>query len=142
MIEIPSQELPVSGDPTIDREHRELLNCVSVFDREIASGDGHDGAVRALHFLLHHAITHFKSEEDRMNSLNYPDTPHHRGEHARLLDEVRAMVDQFHQMRVPPHVASRLVNQILGHLSGSDRQFVEWAQSRTVMKKENGKIVL
>lgn len=140
MTDRPARTPFLTGDAHIDREHRDLLHCVEQFERARREADGHDGAVQALHFLLRHAITHFQSEEERMESLGYPEFVPHRKEHARMLEEVRGLVAQFHEMRVPTDVVGRFLSErILHHLTGGDRRFAEWVQSRTAVKNENGK---
>jgi hemerythrin len=123
---------PPSGDARLDREHRDLMNCVRDFERVRHEGDGHDGAVQALQFLLHHALTHFQSEEERMASLDYPDLAAHRAEHESLLNEARGWVERFHRKTVPADgVGGFITERILGHLNGGDRRFAEWMQRRS-----------
>jgi len=142
MTDTPARAPLLTGDAQIDREHGELLQCVEDFERARAVSDGHDGAVQALYFLLRHAITHFRSEEERMEALGYPDLVPHREEHARMLEDVRGLVAQFHEMRVPADVLGRFLSErILNHLKGGDRRFAEWAQTRPSVKNENGKAV-
>lgn len=131
MTEFPFNGPVTTGDAQIDREHRDLLVCLREFDLARHNGDGHDGAVRALQFLLRHALTHFQSEEERMESAGYPDLPAHRADHLRLLGEVRGLVSLYHQKTVSAEVMGRfLSDRILGHLKGGDRQFAEWMNRR------------
>ena len=122
---------PPSGDARLDREHRDLMNCVRDFERVRHEGDGHDGAVQALRFLVHHALTHFHNEEEKMESTGYPDLAAHRAEHQSLLNEARGWIERFHNKTVPAEGVGRFLSErILGHLHGGDRRFAEWARSR------------
>lgn len=121
----------MTGDPRIDREHQELMTCFFEFERVRRDRDGHDGAVKALHFLLHHVLTHFQSEEERMESVGYPDLPAHRAEHASLVNDVRGMVSLFHENFVSAEVVGRFLSErVLRHLQARDRRFAEWMQTR------------
>ena len=80
------QEAYESGEPTIDREHRELFELANVLIDAFLSG-GHDfGRIASVYDrLLEHIVSHFTHEEALLADYGYARLDAHRHAHAGLL---------------------------------------------------------
>lgn len=83
------------GIDAVDREHRELVECINTLYNEwLRAGD----ASGTGHFLSElHALTsaHFSQEEAMMRSQRYDEYEGHRRDHKRLLDSIRFRMDDY-----------------------------------------------
>lgn len=75
------------GLPSIDAEHKSLVDLLNLF----LSASNADAPTSQLGVLLHDFIertrTHFASEEQEMDRQNYPGFIAHKAEHDRLLSK-------------------------------------------------------
>lgn len=85
------------GDPTIDREHRELFELANVLlDASFKSESSPQAFSSALEKLLGHIAQHFADEEAVLARYGYKDLESHRRAHAQLLadaGELKAAVE-------------------------------------------------
>ena len=98
------------GDPAIDHEHRELIDLVNqtagaILDRrpeaEIDAGFGD---------LMRAISSHFALEERQMREARYDQLDEHKGDHERLLDALRDIMDDA--AVDPDQSADRLVETL------------------------------
>lgn len=80
------------GDPAIDHEHRELIDLVNRAVEDIGGGDEERLAGR-LGDLLRAISAHFALEEHLMREAGYDQLSAHKGDHERLLDDLRDIMD-------------------------------------------------
>jgi hemerythrin-like metal-binding protein len=85
------------GEPTIDREHRELFELANVLlDASFASVSSPQAFSAALDKLLAHIVQHFTDEEELLALHGYDELESHRLAHAGLLaraGEIKAFAD-------------------------------------------------
>jgi len=80
------QEAYECGEPTIDREHRELFELAnSLFDASFKSKSSPEAFGAALDKLLAHVVRHFADEEALLAQNGYKGLASHRRAHAHLL---------------------------------------------------------
>lgn len=85
-----------SGDPDLDREHRECFaRANDLMDRLSAAGAGREDQLAAIDALLEHAATHFAQEESVLERCGYADLPEHARVHAGLLTRARRVREDF-----------------------------------------------
>lgn len=114
-----------SGQPEIDREHRELFDRANAL-LEFALADAPIAAVAdALERLLNHVIHHFAHEEAILRQHGYADLERHAEQH-RLLTEralaLRAQVDTG-DLSVGELVQFLAVEVVARHMLRDDRAF-------------------
>jgi hemerythrin len=126
-------ELYATGIPRVDREHRELFQCVKSFNEACRENRGPDQVEQTLHYLHHYAMTHFKGEEDQMARVAYPELEGHRLEHESLLSRVRKTLEKLHEGESPdPEKFGEFVNAwICQHIIEQDRKFAGWLADKT-----------
>lgn len=84
-----------TGNPIVDKEHRELLKAVNELMDACGKGQGRAAMEPALKFLINYVDEHFKHEEQLQQGANYPDLPRHRKiheEYKRKLKDIAAEI--------------------------------------------------
>lgn len=129
-----------SGDPAIDREHRELFDLANALIQAALSGE--EDPVRvgpALHSLLDHVARHFSHEEALLDQLGYARLAAHRRAHAGLLgraNELREAVANG-QASLGSMVEFLAKDVVARHLLGADRDFFPLIQSDAARRGTN-----
>jgi len=86
------QEAYECGEPTIDREHRELFDLANaLIDAFFSSGASLDGVAPAYDRLVEHIARHFADEEAILGRRGYAELEAHRRAHAGLLARAREL---------------------------------------------------
>jgi hemerythrin len=99
------------GIPSVDHEHRELIGTINeAYARMADAADS--AAVESCLEDIHVGIaSHFALEERHMREMDYPEYPAHKDDHEDLLDQIREMMDEFHD---DPEAGSRALQKNLG----------------------------
>jgi hemerythrin len=83
------------GHPTIDEQHKSLLDAVNRLHDAMKLGKGKDELGGLLHFLADYTVTHFNAEENLMKAGAYPGYSAHKVIHDDLLRQVKDLVQKF-----------------------------------------------
>ncbi|MBK3519367.1 bacteriohemerythrin [Carboxylicivirga marina] len=70
----------------IDTEHKLFIMLMNSFKKALDTGRNEEELLRIIDELEKYAIFHFKSEENLMVSIGYPDYNNHCTEHHKLLE--------------------------------------------------------
>ena len=81
------------GDPAVDHEHRELIDLVNETAGAILGEHGSGDVDRAYGDLLRAVSSHFAHEERQMRQAGYDQLEAHKGDHERLIDALRDLMD-------------------------------------------------
>ena len=126
-----SDDLSV-GSPTIDREHREL---VELFQR-LTDPARQDDAVflrATLDDLVRHVGEHFEHEEGIMRRQHYPDYAAHRQVHGDLLDQINhftVLMDERNAGLPPAGLIDFVGNWLVGHILHDDKALGAWLAAK------------
>jgi len=83
------------GIPEVDHEHQALIQLINALHSRLAQPEK-AGAIGEFLGELHAQISaHFALEENVMRRMRYPQLGAHKGDHERLLDEIRDMMDGY-----------------------------------------------
>jgi hemerythrin len=83
------------GIEAVDHEHRELVELINRL-HEQAKAQGSKVAVLGFFGDLYKAISaHFALEERFMREKGYDQLSQHKGDHERLLDEIRDIMEDY-----------------------------------------------
>lgn len=83
------------GVASVDHEHQELIDLVNRIEQALTSQEPPE-RTRAIFGDLFRAISsHFALEERFMRQHGYDQTPDHKADHERLLDELRDLMDDY-----------------------------------------------
>lgn len=87
-----------TGIKEVDYEHRELISLINELYGRLSDPDA-PLTVPAFFGDLNKAITaHFALEERHMRERKYDQLEEHKGDHERLLDEIREIMDDYEAM--------------------------------------------
>lgn len=132
MPDMPAMPLPTrwnadleTGIPSIDREHRELVEVVDHLTAAAAAGDEQAQVSHALDTFRAHTMQHFPSEEREMDAKAYPGLAKHADAHRRLTDlVVDLVVKQNNGQTVLYAEVEQLANALYRHILLDDKPFV------------------
>ncbi|MFA7317516.1 MAG: bacteriohemerythrin [Sulfuricella sp.] len=82
-----NESLHALGIPSMDSEHRGLINLVNELSDAVAHGCDCEQVRRQMEKALDFAAEHFAHEEDLMRQHGFPGVEQHAAEHERLLRE-------------------------------------------------------
>lgn len=82
------------GVPSIDYEHRELIESINGLIDVAHDGATHETVSGALGEIYTQISAHFALEERIMRNARYDGYPEHKEDHESLLDELRDIMDR------------------------------------------------
>lgn len=105
-----------TGDPTIDADHRHLVELINQFEVAISGGHiDHKGIGRVLLGLVEYTGEHFKREEDIQLAIRYPYHDSHRRSHRDVLKKLSVIVGEYTKTPDGPN-RDRMVRDLSGFL--------------------------
>lgn len=84
-----------TGIADVDHEHRELVDLINSLHEQTARGADRDAVSDFLGEVFARISAHFALEETVMRKFSYDQYQEHKGEHERLLDELRDIMDAW-----------------------------------------------
>ncbi len=86
------------GVDAVDHEHRELIDLINTLHEELTTGEGgkdRRDPVEIFGDIFKGISSHFALEEKFMREHGYDQLSDHKGDHERLLDELRDIMDDY-----------------------------------------------
>ena len=83
------------GVPAVDHEHRELIGLINELYEDLQRPQSESDVGDFLGELFARISAHFALEEKIMRDSRYDEYRDHKGDHERLLDEIRDLMDDF-----------------------------------------------
>ncbi len=83
------------GIDAIDHEHKELIDLINRLYDEVSAKATATSVGAFFGDLFKGISAHFALEERFMRERGYDQLPQHKGDHERLLDEIRDIMDDF-----------------------------------------------
>ena len=88
------------GVPSLDRQHRQLIDIVNELHDAMTAGRGQDVIRTLLDRLSSYAKTHLETEEKMLQAYAYPGFAAHKAQHEAYLKRVRDLQAQSCQGRL------------------------------------------
>ena len=82
------------GVPSVDLEHRDLINLINDLHGLLGEGATQEQVVTALGEIYAQISAHFALEEKFMRDVRYDGLDEHKEAHEELLDELRDIMDR------------------------------------------------
>lgn len=121
----------LTGNKTIDDQHKELIDRIKSFVSACESGDSKIKAIKMLDYLDEYTEFHFNDEEKLQQSVNYPELTKHHEKHEEFkatiktlyefLEEHEGPNDQFTEL-----VKTKVVDWLFNHIKTFDRSVAEY----------------
>lgn len=108
------------GVDIIDREHQQLFKIINkLFGFREEAVDGQWVCQEGIKFFKSHALKHFASEEQYMESINYPELEQHRQIHKSFRDNtLPALEEELERTQYAPDSVEHFLGVCTGWLIG------------------------
>lgn len=83
------------GIPSVDYEHRQLIDLINTLHGSLSSSAAEEDIIHFLGEVDARISAHFALEEKEMSDLRYDKLAEHKADHERLLDQIRDIADAF-----------------------------------------------
>ena len=85
------KDIPDVALDCLNKDHREVADIINQLDTLLQHAPSlHEDISSGLQRLIEHLENHFACEEHQMEKYQFPALPIHRGEHQRVLAEIKA----------------------------------------------------
>lgn len=110
------------GDPTIDKQHHELVNLLNKLEEATCQRLSTETAAQTLEQLLNYTMEHFAAEERWMRQNGYKDLQHHIEQHRNLTAKVMNLKEELKtaDKTINKEIVALITDWILDHIMGSD----------------------
>jgi hemerythrin len=125
----------ITGNDTIDTQHRELIERISKFVQSCEDGQGRIQAIKMLDYMSDYTDFHFGEEEKLQESVGYPELKEHKAKHAEFkqaLEELREFLEESEgpTESFVERVQINVVDWLFRHIKGFDRSVAEYIHMR------------
>ena len=118
------------GVQRIDFEHHIFLDLINSFNTARLDGENIGTLINILEELALYAKFHFKSEENMMKRIHYPELVEHQKLHYQLIDELgMKMFGIQTKLYSPKDVEEFLVNWFVNHVTHEDTKISAFIKS-------------
>ncbi|OJX81744.1 bacteriohemerythrin [Magnetospirillum sp. 64-120] len=136
-----------TGDPTIDADHRHLVDLINAFEAAMTGPHiDHKRIARVLLGLVEYTGEHFKREEDIQLAVRYPYYDSHRRSHRDVLKKLSMIVGEYTKTpdgpardRMVRDLAAFLKEWLVDHIIQSDLRMKPYIQKMQHDKVEADK---
>jgi len=110
------------GIEEVDTDHRALIELINNLYAALDAGASDKDIVRFLAEVHMRIAAHFAVEERLMRRTGYAEYDAHKGDHARLLDEILDMIEDYSEVYAltPELLGTRLENWFMVHFRSHD----------------------
>ena len=124
-------ETLVTGNETIDSQHRELFDKINKLLDSCENGNDKLTAVKMLDYLADYTDFHFSAEEKLQEDIEYPGIKEHKKEHEKLRNVVKELYEMLEEEEGPSNAFVEQVNKnviewLYGHIKSFDRSVAEY----------------
>lgn len=121
------------GDELLDEEHRELFEIANEAYIEVSPLERSSKIKIILTKLYNYMKTHFKHEEEYMETIGYPDITEHKKLHSQIIEDVNEFVYKINSIEptlFEKELATIIDEYIIEHVLRDDRKFYHWKQNQ------------
>ena len=114
-----------TGIPTIDNQHKKLVELLNALFDGMKSGQGDQAAGKTLDELIKYTITHFSTEEQLFKKYGYPETEAHKKEHENLKTQALKLQSDYRsgKAQITMDVANFLRDWLKNHILQTDKKY-------------------
>ena len=115
-----------TGIPSVDKQHRHLVDIVNKFDEASRKGKGSRVMTLILNELFGYTSEHFSAEEKILEDAEYANLKQHKSQHRQLLQKLERLQFEFDQQdkRITVEVRSFLKSWLINHILKHDKAYV------------------
>lgn len=121
----------ITGNNTIDEQHKELIKKISDLVTTCENGDGKVKAIKMLDYLTEYTNFHFSAEEELQKKADYPDYDNHHAKHEEFKSTIKELFDYLDELEGPNEdfvekVKTQVVDWLFKHIKSADRSVAEY----------------
>lgn len=111
--------------PSIDIQHRKLVEMLNTLHDGMVSGTGKEKLAPLLDGLVQYTATHFAHEENYFAKYEYPDAEKHTLQHQQLVQQVLGFKEKFDSgsANINMELMIFLKDWLIHHILGSDKAY-------------------
>lgn len=123
-----------TNHPSIDIDHKKLVDLVNQLADAMQAGKGKDVCGAVLNNLISYTKTHFAMEERLMSQHGYANSAAHKAEHQKLLADVADFKTKFDagSLTLTASLLAFLRDWLIKHISHSDKALANAIAARGV----------
>jgi hemerythrin len=120
------------GVSSIDRQHKKLIEIINTLYESMQAGQGEFALGRTLDDLASYARTHFRFEENLLETKGYPDLALHKKVHEGLYEQVMDLASQYKAGKTALSIQTGtfLKNWLANHILNTDMKYSEHLVAR------------
>jgi len=121
--------------PSIDEQHKVLINMINNLQDAMSSGDSRAVLGDIFDGLIKYTEQHFSFEERLFAEHGYPETENHLKEHTSFVAKVRDLHNQFtgsSNFMIGVDVMKFLTDWLVNHIQGIDAKYTDFFISKGV----------
>ncbi len=113
------------GDDEIDEQHQNLFSFLNEYYDAMLKGRGKDVVDEIFAEMKAYAVYHFKSEEQKMAQVGYPDLEQHKKVHASFVGRIKELEEKkaAGDLLAAVNVAKFLNKWLVEHILGDDKKY-------------------
>ena len=121
----------ITGNATIDSQHKELIDRIAEFVRVCENGEGKVNAIKMLDYLDEYTDFHFTAEEELQKKAGYPDYDNHHKKHEEFKETIKELTEYLEELEGPnkdfvDKVKTEVVDWLFRHIKAADRSVAEY----------------
>ena len=121
----------VTGNSTIDEQHKELIMRIGNLISACEEGDGKVNAIKMLDYLDEYTNFHFTAEEELQKEAGYPDYENHHKKHEEFKETIKELTEYLEELEGPnkdfvDKVKTEVVDWLFRHIKAADRSVAEY----------------
>lgn len=115
------------GVDSIDQQHKELVEMVSLLQSKLSSADVKLELASALRFLVDYTKRHFADEEKFMLLIGHEELPHHKELHKKLINDVVLILMDIKKGKAidPLAFIDFLTDWLINHIRYEDKKIAK-----------------
>ena len=119
-----TEELSV-GVPSIDEQHKKLVNMINSLNDALEKGEADEMIVKIFNGLAAYTQKHFAYEEELFATHGYAESAAHKKEHADLITQVVELKKKLDagDFMIGAELMSFLKKWLTNHILGSDKKY-------------------
>ena len=128
------------GLPPIDDQHKYLFDLLNHLHEEIAvKKSSHETIATTLDQLVEYTKTHFRLEEQFLESMKYPEIEKHKAKHAALTNHVMDLQRDFlsGKTRVATELMNFMGDWLVNHIIKTDRRYAAFLRGERLWTEKH-----
>ena len=121
----------ITGNETIDGQHKELIAKINSFVSACEEGQGKVKAIKMLDYMQEYTEFHFTAEEELQKKVEYPELPKHHEKHEEFKKTIQELYEFLEENEGPDErfmqaVKTNVVDWLFNHIKSFDRSVAEY----------------